>query len=133
MHRARQSSIAAVVALALCTLVVGACGGDDDDSTSTTEGKSVTVTDGEVTVIGRDVVFDVTEINTKPGPLTVTLVNDGAQQHSFRLDEPEEFRIEASAGQEDTGTTGDLPPGTYQYYCDIPGHRATMHGQLVVK
>jgi uncharacterized cupredoxin-like copper-binding protein len=134
MRRVRQSSIVAVVALAVGMLVLGACGGDDDSGDSTApEGKTVTATNGQVTVVGVDVAFEETTINAEPGPLEVTLQNDGAQQHSFRIDKPEEFRIQASPGDEASGSTVDLPAGTYQYYCDIPGHRATMHGQLVVR
>jgi uncharacterized cupredoxin-like copper-binding protein len=131
MHRARQSSLVAVVVLTLCPLVLGACGGGDDDDDTSPQGKTVTATAGEVTVVGRDVVFVETTINAEPGPLQVTLRNDGAQQHSFRIDDPE-FRVQAGPGNDKAGTV-DLDAGTYAYYCDIPGHRATMHGQLVVK
>ena len=35
---------------------------------------------------------------------------------------------------EETSTTVNLKPGTYKYYCTVPGHReAGMEGTLVVK
>jgi uncharacterized cupredoxin-like copper-binding protein len=120
----------AVLAIIVLSLALAACGGDDDSGGSS-EGKTVTATDGEVTVVGKDVFFEETRIEAAPGSLEVTLENDGAQQHSFRIDDPE-FRIQASPGNSESGTV-DVDAGTYSYYCDIPGHRATMHGELVVQ
>ena len=35
---------------------------------------------------------------------------------------------------EETSTTVNLKPGTYHYYCTVPGHReAGMEGTLIVK
>jgi uncharacterized cupredoxin-like copper-binding protein len=132
MHRFRQWSAVAVMVSAASSLVLSACGGDDDDGGGSAGGKTVTAQNGQVTVVGRDVKFDETTINAEAGPLEVTLENVGAQQHSFRIDAPE-FRIQAAPGEEETGTVEIEAGQTYQYYCDIPGHRATMHGELVVK
>jgi plastocyanin len=129
MHGVRRSSIAAVVIVSL-GLVLAACGGDDDDSGGDA-GKTVDVTNGRVTVVGRDTVYDIERIETPPGNLQVTLENDGVQQHTFTVDDPK-VRILASPNQTETGTVEGLEEGTYEYYCDIPGHRATMHGTLVV-
>jgi len=131
MRRARQSSlIALLVALAL-GLLLAACGGDDDSGGSAKGNEVLTATGGKVTIEGHDVFYNAKEIDASAGPLTVTLTNDGAQQHTFTISDPK-FRVHATPGQSETGTV-DLQPGRYQYFCDIPGHRATMNGTLVVK
>ena len=130
MHRVRRSSIATVIVVAI-GLSLAACGGDDDDSGGDTA-KTARAENGRVTVVGRDTVFDVERIEAPPGNLQVTLENEGVQQHSFKVDDPE-FRIAATANKSATGTIEGLEAGTYEYYCDIPGHRATMNGTLVVE
>jgi plastocyanin len=129
MHRVRRSSIAAGVVVSL-GLLLAACGGDDDSGGDAA--KTVRAENGRVTVIGRDTVYNVDRIETAPGDLEVTLENEGVQQHTFTMDDPK-VRILASPNQTETGTVSGLEAGTYEYYCDIPGHRATMHGTLVVK
>jgi plastocyanin len=57
---------------------------------------------------------------------------------------PHDVKIESASGEEIGGTetvaegsdsaTVNLKPGTYHYFCSIPGHReAGMEGTLVVK
>jgi plastocyanin len=130
MTHVRQSRIVATLVLALLVPGLAACGGDDDDGNGA-EGKTVTAQNGEVTVTGRDIYFEETVINAEPGELTVTLSNQGAQQHSFRIDDPS-IRVQAGPGQDETGSV-EVDAGEYQYYCDVPGHRATMNGTLVVE
>jgi plastocyanin len=130
MHRVRRSSIAAVVIMSL-GLMLAACGGDDDDSGGSAS-KTAQAKDGRVTVVGRDTVYDVDRIEAPPGSLQVTLENEGVQQHTFTVDDPK-VRVLATPGNTASGTISGLEAGTYEYYCDIPGHKATMHGTLVVK
>jgi plastocyanin len=130
MRRARQSSLVALVVVLALGLVLAACGGDDDSSSA--KGNEVLkATGGKVSIEGHDVYYNAKEIDASAGSLTVTLKNEGAQQHTFTISDPS-FRIQATPGSDKTGTI-DLKPGRYQYFCDIPGHRATMNGTLVVK
>ena len=132
MRRARQSSFVVLGVLVALGLLLAACGGDDDDSGNNAKGNEVLqATGGKVTIQGHDVYYNAKEIDASAGTLDVTLENDGAQQHTFTIDSPK-FRIQATPGNSKSGTV-DLQPGRYQYYCDIPGHRATMNGTLVVK
>jgi uncharacterized cupredoxin-like copper-binding protein len=61
------------------------------------------------------------------------LPNEGTIPHNFKIDDPEVF-----SGDVAPGTSVDLilnlPPGSYEYYCTIPGHRpAGMVGTLTVE
>ncbi len=131
MHGRGRPSVLAIVVLVVLGLVLVACGGDDDDSADSARDQIVQATDGKVTVTARDLYFNAKEIDTSAGPLAVTLDNQGAQLHDFTIDDPD-FKITTNAGQRKTGTV-TLETGEYEYYCSVPGHRATMHGTIVVK
>ena len=86
----------------------------------------------EVTVEMVDVAFRPTQITVPANtPVTVTLHNTGVLLHNFSIDE---LRISRDVQPGQTATvTIDAPAGTYQYYCDQPGHReAGMVGALTV-
>jgi uncharacterized cupredoxin-like copper-binding protein len=131
MHRRGRSSVIAIVALVVLGLVLVACGGDDDDSGSNAKNQVVQATDGKVTVTAHDLYFNAKEIDASAGTLAVTLDNQGAVLHDFSIDEPS-FKVSAGAGKSATKSV-TLEPGQYEYFCDVPGHRATMHGTIVVK
>jgi uncharacterized cupredoxin-like copper-binding protein len=129
MDRVRNSSIVALVVLVMLGLVLAGCGSSGGGS-STQKGLTITAAGGKVTVVAHDLYFNAKQINATAGPLQVTLKNDGAVLHSFVIDQPK-FKVQANAGSSATGTV-NLTPGSYAYYCDVPGHKATMHGTLVV-
>jgi len=133
MDRVRRTSIVAVGLLVVVLLVAGlaACGGDDSGGGSSNKNQTITATGGKVTVDAYDIFFNASRINAKPGTLAVTLVNKGSLLHNFSIDNPK-LKIDVAAGQTKTGTV-TLEAGTYAYFCDVPGHRATMHGTLEVK
>jgi cytochrome c oxidase subunit 2 len=82
----------------------------------------------------QDIHFDKTELSIPANTdVTLNLVNEGAGPHDFTIDgHPEASSELYNPGQ--TGTlTLNLPPGTYEYYCSVPGHKeAGMHGTLTV-
>jgi len=62
----------------------------------------------------------------------ITLINTGVLPHDFTVDEAN-VKITAEGGQQATGTI-NLPPGTYEFYCSVPGHRESgMVGTLIVQ
>ena len=131
MHRRGRSSVIAIVMLAVLGLVLAACGGDDDSSSNARD-QVVQATGGKVTVTAHDLYFSAKEIDASAGPLAVTLDNKGAVLHDFKIDTPP-FKVSANAGKSKTGTVTLEAGQKYAYYCDVPGHRATMHGVIVVK
>jgi plastocyanin len=131
-RRSRLLLCSAAVVIALA--VLGGCGGDDDDGGTA----SVTATDGKVTVDAEDVKFDVDEINAASGDLEVTLVEKGSLEHTFLVEDADGDtvgdKLAVSTSTEEDSGTYQLEPGTYEYYCDIPGHRGQgMEGELVVE
>jgi len=84
---------------------------------------------------------EMVDINFNPKELTipagtdvqVTLKNDGALPHNFNIDELNIHSGDVQPGQT-MAVTVNAQPGSYTYYCNIPGHReAGMEGTLTVK
>ena len=141
----RASALIAVSALLV--LGLAACGGDDDDDRGETAAAPATTTapagggGGGSTVdistpSGSDLAFEQSEVNAKAGPVTIDFDNQQAVPH--------DVKVEDSGGEELGGTdlissstanaTVDLQPGSYTFFCSVPGHReAGMEGTLTVK
>jgi plastocyanin len=144
----RASAVLAVAAIA--ALGLAACGGGDDDSTAAstpaTDTSAATGGGGGAgsggstvdisTPAGSDLAFDQTDVTAKPGRVTVDFNNQQSTPH--------DVVIQDSSGQElgktdlisssAASTTVELQPGTYTFFCDVPGHEeAGMKGTLTVK
>jgi plastocyanin len=143
----RVSAVLVVTALAVVGLA--ACGGGDDDNDTTAAstpastapaggggagggGSTVDIS----TPSGSDLAFDQKDVSAKAGSVTINFDNQQPLQH--------DVKVEDSSGQELGGTdlvssstadaTVDLQPGTYTFFCSVPGHReAGMEGTLTVK
>jgi uncharacterized cupredoxin-like copper-binding protein/mono/diheme cytochrome c family protein len=84
-------------------------------------------------VTSFDIYFEPKEI-TIPANIDVpfTLPNDGAAAHNFSIDELG-IDIDLPPGSTEE-TVINAPPGTYEYYCNVPGHKeAGMVGTLIVE
>lgn len=66
--------------------------------------------------------------------MSITIDNQGEVRHTWTIEGMEsDVMLDANSGQTDSGTV-DLEPGTYTFYCDVPGHReAGMEGTLTVE
>jgi plastocyanin len=110
----------------LAAVALGACSSGSSGSQTTK-----TATGGAITVGAYDIRFDVKEIKATPGPLTVTLVNHGAVDHTFEIQRTS-LLLKTNPGASATGTV-TLAAGTYTFDCTIPGHAAAgMKGTIVV-
>jgi uncharacterized cupredoxin-like copper-binding protein len=67
------------------------------------------------------------------GPTTFHLVNaDQTEAHDFRIEELDEGTDVIAPGQIDEFTV-EREPGSYTYFCSVPGHRvAGMEGTFEV-
>ena len=108
--------------------MLAACGGSSGGGASKA---TKTATNGAITIDAFDVHYDIGTIKTAAGPLTVTLDNKGAIDHTFKI-EGTPLTLKAGGGKSASGTV-TLKPGTYSFECTIPGHAAMgMKGTVIV-
>lgn len=142
-----RRALAVMVVAALAVPGLAACGGGDDDNENTSAATAPTTTTAPVgggggsmvdisTPPGSALAFDQKDVSAKAGSVTIDYDNKQALQH--------DVKVEDSSGTELGGTdlvssgtataTVNLQPGTYTFFCSVPGHReAGMEGTLTVK
>jgi nitrite reductase (NO-forming) len=78
--------------------------------------------------------FDRTELRARVGEtVALRLDNRDAQRHSFDVDELS-VHVPMPAGTTAAALFRPTEPGTYTFYCQVPGHReAGMVGTLIVE
>ena len=139
----KASAVLAVTALAAFGLA--ACGGSSNDNGTTAAATSATTTTvaaggaGTVNIStpsGSTLAYDQKTASAKAGTVTVDFDNKQALQHDVAIADSSGKVL----GQTDlvssgtAATTVDLQPGTYTFYCTVPGHKeAGMQGTLTVK
>ncbi len=122
----RPAGVLLLVLLAL-GVVLAACGEDAAD------GDVRAAEDGVLRIVGQDDLrWDVERLTAPAGEITFELVCEDAVNHNIVIDELDEEVAFCGPGATDTGTI-ELDTGTYTYVCTIPGHEATMRGELVVE
>jgi uncharacterized cupredoxin-like copper-binding protein len=86
-----------------------------------------------VTVESYDIYFEPSELSLPADTdVPVSLPNAGAAPHNFSIDELS-ISVDIAPGATEE-TTINAPAGTYEYYCNIPGHKeAGMVGVLTVE
>ena len=88
----------------------------------------------ELTVTSFDIYFEPTELTIPAGQdVVVALPNEGAAPHNFSIDELG-ISVDQPAGATDLSATINAAAGSYEYYCNVPGHKeAGMVGTLTVE
>jgi plastocyanin len=80
--------------------------------------------------------YSTSQVTAKTGKVTLAFANDSALEHDVVLTDANS-KILGQTPIFHGGTksfTVALQPGTYTYYCSVPGHRqAGMQGTLTVK
>jgi plastocyanin len=70
----------------------------------------------------------------KAGSVTMTLDNPSPVSHDIEISGNGVEKTADLVSQGSTSVTATLKPGTYEYYCTVPGHKqAGMKGTLTVK
>lgn len=78
--------------------------------------------------VADDIVFEEAPESAPAGEVTIAIDNQGASEHDVTIDELD-VKVEA-AGGEVASETVEVEPGTYEYYCSVPGHRESMNGEI---
>lgn len=156
--RRRPWRVAAAALAVVATLGVAACGGDDDEPvlaettdmtvTDTSADPTVEAPPAEVTittddagnqivdipVVDRGLAFVADEVTVEAGTVTLRSVNPQGLPHNIAIDAPDPVEGEVVQDGAVSEITVDLEPGTYEFYCSVPGHRqGGMKGTLTVE
>ena len=134
--------------LLLMLFALAGCGGSSSPSTTTSSAPAQTSkpstpapaapTGGAVKLAADPsgaLKFNTTSLNAKAGKVTVDFTNSAPLAHNVTIASSTGAVLGATPTFQG-GTkslTLNLKPGTYTFYCSVPGHRqAGMHGTLVV-
>lgn len=150
-------------ALILASLALVACGGSSSSSSSTTEETSggaaaesesggeakseeaggaeggTAGTGGAIAIEANpegSLAFEEKEVSAKPGKDTVDFTNQSSVPHNVTIEDSagENIGETETLAEGSSSATVELKPGTYTFYCSVPGHRAAgMVGTLTVK
>ncbi|HEV7770089.1 MAG TPA: plastocyanin/azurin family copper-binding protein [Solirubrobacterales bacterium] len=137
----------ALFALALASLALVACGSSDDSTTSggeTTSESSGTTGGGKpsggatlaIAAAESGLAFSSDTAATEAGKVTVDFDNPQPLQHDVAFEDSSGKEVGGTEliTEGETTTTVDLKPGSYTFFCTVPGHReAGMEGTLTVK
>jgi plastocyanin len=148
-----MKKVAALLALALVSAALVACG-DDDGGTTTTETGGGEATNGAATGGGGGggggastvqieadpsggLAYTAEEASAKAGDVTVAFNNPAPVGHDVRFEDSGGKDLggtEVITESEETAVLKGLKPGEYAFYCSVPGHReAGMEGTLNVQ
>ena len=146
-----MKKLAATSAAVLAAAALVACGGGDETTSSETGGEA---TSGAATGGGGgggetagatvkfeadpngELAFTSDQVSTSAGEVTIDFNNPQSLPHDVAIEDSSgETVAQTDVISDDSATaTADLKPGTYTFYCTVPGHRdAGMEGTLTVK
>ena len=151
-----MKKLAALLALSLASVALAACGGSSGNSSS--EETAAETSGGGAAESGEkaggggssgsgstldleadpngELAYTASEATAKAGKVTVDFNNPQGLTHDVAIENESGETVGQTelVADEETSTTVNLKPGTYHYYCTVPGHReAGMEGTLTVK
>lgn len=146
-----MKKVAAILALALASFALVACGGDSDDDTTTATNTGAETTEagggqqgggggGAATLKFEadpegQLAYTTDSATTKAGKVTIDFVNPQSLTHDVVIEDSsgEEVAATELIGDGEDSTTAELEAGEFTFFCSVPGHReAGMEGTLTV-
>jgi plastocyanin len=126
-----RRALTTVLMLLLLVLGLSACGGGDGDEDGEPAGG------GTMLELAADpdggFSFDKKTLEAPAGTITIHLTNDASIPHDIAVEGNGVDEVSDTVTDGETSLTVDLEPGTYTFYCSVPGHRAGgMEGTLTV-
>jgi uncharacterized cupredoxin-like copper-binding protein len=140
----RKLRLTGVAVLPAVALLIAGCGGGAAKSSTTapsgTAGASATASGRGATLHlnadpGGALRFNVKSLSASAGKVTLVMANPSQLSHSIAIQGAGVNAAGPVVGPSGTSTVAaNLKPGTYTFYCTVPGHRqAGMVGSLTVK
>ncbi|MBK5220781.1 MAG: cupredoxin domain-containing protein [Thermoleophilia bacterium] len=155
-----KKALLVALALVVAALALAACGGSDSSSDTNAEtqsqsggtaesggestggGEAEGGTAGSASAVdieaadGSDLAYKQKSAEASAGKVTVNFTNPQPIPHDVAIEDSEGADVgKTELIAEDSGSVEvDLKPGTYTFFCTVPGHReAGMEGALTVK
>jgi plastocyanin len=149
-----MKKLAGLVALAFASIALVACGSSGGGTTTEAGGGGAGAgagagnagnsasAGGESSTLkfetdpGGQLAYTESQMTAKAGKTTVELNNSQALPHDVAIEDSSGEVVGQTETVAESSATAvvDLKPGTYKYYCTVPGHRdAGMEGTLTVK
>jgi uncharacterized cupredoxin-like copper-binding protein len=122
----------ALVAVAAAVFLVSGCGGGAGQVAGPTKSTGSPASTGVVlNLTATEYSFAPSTPTVAAGKTTIRLTDKGAEGHDFTIDALH-VHITTEPGKTAQATVV-LKPGTYTFYCSVPGHlQSGMHGKLAV-
>jgi plastocyanin len=152
-----MKKLASLLVLALAAVALVACGSSSNSNTTNTSGNEAGAGGGSAES-GKEagggessgggstlsveadpngeLAFTSTTATAKAGKVTIDFKNPQSLTHDVAIENSSGETVGQTEliGEGETSTTVNLKPGTYHYFCTVPGHReAGMEGTLTVK
>ena len=148
-----MKKVAVAFALVLAAIALVACGSSSSSSSEESSPETTSESSAEgggaaeggssggasalkIEAASSGLAFSSKTASAKAGEVTVEFNNPQSLQHDVAIEDSSGETIGETelVAESSASTTVELEPGTYHYYCTVPGHReGGMEGTLTVK